>query len=106
MPGRRDRRSNNKFAQRRIIPAKMPEDLLIEEWDAITDEIRRFKEYDESGGTKALRDEKRWEIVRADHAHEAAAALYDGLRDIETVLTSDQIADIDARIGGPKGVTP
>jgi manganese/zinc/iron transport system permease protein len=55
---------------------------------------------------KALRDEKRWEIVRADHAHEAAAALYDGLRDIETVLTSDQIADIDARIGGPKGVTP
>ncbi|MEC7258878.1 MAG: metal ABC transporter permease, partial [Pseudomonadota bacterium] len=55
---------------------------------------------------KALRDEKRWEIVRADHAHEAAAALYDGLRDIETVLTPDQIADIDTRIGGPKGVTP
>ena len=57
MPGRRSRRSNNKFAQRRIIPAKMPEDLLIEEWDAITDEIRRFKEYDEGGRTKALRDE-------------------------------------------------
>ncbi|TMV10894.1 metal ABC transporter permease [Arenibacterium halophilum] len=55
---------------------------------------------------KALRDEKRWEIVRSDHAHEAAAALYDGLRDIETVLTSDQIADIDTRIGGPRGVTP
>ncbi|WP_425044457.1 metal ABC transporter permease [Primorskyibacter sp. S87] len=53
---------------------------------------------------KALRDEKRWEIVRSDQSHEAAAALYDGLRDIETVLTTDQIRDIDARIGGPKGV--
>lgn len=53
---------------------------------------------------KALRDEKRWEIVRADQSHEAAAALYDGLRAIETVLTPDQITDIDARIGGPKGV--
>ncbi|WP_171229904.1 metal ABC transporter permease [Ruegeria sp. HKCCA4008] len=53
---------------------------------------------------KALRDEKRWEIVRADQAHEATAALYDGLRDIETVLTRDQIAEIDRRIGGPMGV--
>ncbi|WP_171177258.1 metal ABC transporter permease [Ruegeria sp. HKCCD8929] len=53
---------------------------------------------------KALRDEKRWEIVRTDLAHEAAAALYDGLRDIETVLTRDQIADIDRRIGGPQGI--
>lgn len=54
---------------------------------------------------KALRDEKRWQVVRADQMHEAAAALYDGLRDIETVLTRDQIVDIDARIGGPKGVS-
>ncbi|MDA7967195.1 metal ABC transporter permease [Ruegeria sp.] len=54
---------------------------------------------------KALRDEKRWEIVRADQAHEATAALYDGLRDIETVLTRDQIAEIDRRIGGPQGVS-
>lgn len=53
---------------------------------------------------KALRDEKRWEVVRADHAHEAAAQLYDGLRDIETVLTADQIAEIDQRIGGPREV--
>lgn len=53
---------------------------------------------------KALRDEKRWEVVRADRAHEAAAQLYDGLRDIETVLTPDQIVEIDARIGGPRGV--
>lgn len=53
---------------------------------------------------KALRDEKRWELVRADQAHEATAALYDGLRDIETVLTRDQIAEIDRRIGGPQEV--
>ncbi|GGH27305.1 manganese/zinc/iron transport system permease protein [Cribrihabitans marinus] len=53
---------------------------------------------------KALRDEKRWEIVRSDLAHEAVAALYDGLRDIETVLTRDQIVEIDRRIGGPQGV--
>ncbi|UWQ91571.1 metal ABC transporter permease [Aliisedimentitalea scapharcae] len=53
---------------------------------------------------KALRDEKRWEVVRSDQAHEAAAALYDGLREIETVLTRDQIDEIDRRIGGPKEV--
>ncbi len=55
---------------------------------------------------KALRDEKRWEIVRADQAHEATAALYDGLRDIESVLTRDQITEIDRRIGGPQEVMP
>ncbi len=55
---------------------------------------------------KALRDEKRWEIVRNDQAHEGAAALYDGLRDIETVLTPDQITEIDRRIGAPRGVVP
>lgn len=53
---------------------------------------------------KALRDEKRWEVVRADQAFEGAAALYDGLREIETVLTEDQIGEIDRRIGGLKGV--
>jgi manganese/zinc/iron transport system permease protein len=53
---------------------------------------------------KALRDETRWQVVRADQAFESAAALYDGLRDIETVLTNDQIAEIDRRIGSPKGV--
>ncbi len=55
---------------------------------------------------KALRDEKRWEMVRADQAFESAAALYDGLREIETVLTADQITEIDRRMGGPIGVAP
>ena len=53
---------------------------------------------------KALLDEKRWELVRADQAMEGAAALYDGLRDLETVLTADQIAEIDAKLGGPTEV--
>ncbi len=51
---------------------------------------------------KALRDEHRWDILRRDQAQEAAAALYDGLREIETVLTPDQIAEIDRKIGTPK----
>ena len=51
---------------------------------------------------KALRDERRWDILRRDQAQEAAAALYDGLREIETVLTADQIAEIDRKIGTPK----
>lgn len=55
---------------------------------------------------KALRDERRWSMLRSLPAYEAAAALYDGLRDIETVLTRDQIADIDARIGGLREVPP
>ncbi|XDA98639.1 metal ABC transporter permease [Sulfitobacter sp. LCG007] len=53
---------------------------------------------------RALLDETRWQIVRRDPALEAAAALYDGLRDIETVLTPDQIATIDARIPAPRAV--
>lgn len=57
-----------------------------------------------SRASKALRDERRWQVIRADQAYEAAAALYDGLRDIETVLTLDQIAEVDRVIGGPQGV--
>ncbi|MBJ6372820.1 metal ABC transporter permease [Sedimentitalea arenosa] len=53
---------------------------------------------------KALRDERRWQVVRGDQAYEAVAALYDGLRDIETVLTGDQIAEVDRVIGRPQGV--
>ncbi len=47
---------------------------------------------------KALRDETRWHIIRSDPAYEAAASLYDGLTEIETVLTNDQIMEIDSRI--------
>jgi manganese/zinc/iron transport system permease protein len=53
---------------------------------------------------KALVDEKRWEIVRADPLQEAAAAQYDGLTDIGSVLTTDQINDIDAHLSRRKAV--
>ncbi|MEM6310414.1 MAG: metal ABC transporter permease [Pseudomonadota bacterium] len=51
---------------------------------------------------RALRDEARWREVRADPAFERAAARYDGLTDISDVLTSDQLAEIDARLGPPQ----
>ncbi|MYK32969.1 MAG: metal ABC transporter permease [Boseongicola sp. SB0670_bin_30] len=53
---------------------------------------------------RALRDEKRWEIARGTPELELAAARYDGLTQIEDVLTSDQIAEIDHRIGPPEAV--
>ncbi|NNF70908.1 MAG: metal ABC transporter permease [Rhodobacteraceae bacterium] len=55
---------------------------------------------------KALRDETRWGIVRQSEGFEAEAALYDGLTEIEAVLTPDQIAEVDAAIGAPREVTP
>lgn len=54
---------------------------------------------------RALRDEARWRAVREDQDYVLAASRYDGLTDIETILTADQLAEIDARISGPKEVT-
>ncbi len=54
---------------------------------------------------RALRDEARWAAARQMHAHETAAAFYDGLRPIESVLTPDEIGEIDARLGPPREVT-
>lgn len=51
---------------------------------------------------RALLDERRWDAARAIPEFELATARYDGLARIEDVLTADQIAGIDARIGGPK----
>ncbi|MCU0854442.1 MAG: metal ABC transporter permease [Rhodobacteraceae bacterium] len=53
---------------------------------------------------QAMRDERRWAVLRGLPAYEAAASLYDGLRDIETVLTPDQLADIDRRMTGLREV--
>lgn len=53
---------------------------------------------------KALRDEKRWEIVRSIYRDEAVSGRYDGLTPIEAVLTRDEIAEVDDRIGRPKPV--
>ncbi len=51
-----------------------------------------------AAAARALLDESRWQVLRADPAQEIAASHYDGLRPIETVLTPDQIAQIDARL--------
>lgn len=53
---------------------------------------------------KALLDERRWQLLRGDSAHEAAAARYDGLTPLETLLTRDQLAELDRRLA-PEGVT-
>lgn len=53
---------------------------------------------------KALRDEARWSLVRNDQAFAAAAARYDGLTPIETVLTADQLAEVDRRLATPRVV--
>ena len=55
---------------------------------------------------KALLDERRWQILRSMPDQESAAALYDGMRPIESVVTIDQLAEIDTKIDHPKGVTP
>ncbi|MEM0949583.1 MAG: metal ABC transporter permease [Pseudomonadota bacterium] len=55
-----------------------------------------------SRAAKALRDEARWEVVRRHEAFSGTAALYDGLREIETVLTPDQVAEVDMLLGAPE----
>jgi manganese/zinc/iron transport system permease protein len=51
---------------------------------------------------KILRDEKRWEIARAMHPEVGLSPRYLGLEPIEQVLSRDEIAVIDARIGPPR----
>lgn len=53
---------------------------------------------------KALRDERRWQMARAREEFALAATHYDGLTEIETVLTADQIAELDRLIGTPQEV--
>jgi manganese/zinc/iron transport system permease protein len=50
---------------------------------------------------KVLRDERRWQVARQLYRDEAVSSRYDGLTPIEAVLTRDEIADIDRRIGRP-----
>lgn len=54
---------------------------------------------------RAVLDEARWAAARRIHAHEAAVARYDGLRPIGSVLTPDEVREIDAGIARPRPVT-
>jgi manganese/zinc/iron transport system permease protein len=51
---------------------------------------------------KALLDERRWELLRADRRGEPPR--FDGLTPIDEVLTPDQLRALDARLGPPAGV--
>ena len=51
---------------------------------------------------KSLLDEQRWNIARARYTDEAVTSRYDGLTPIETVLTADELVEIDRELG-PKG---
>lgn len=57
--------------------------------DGVATEAGRAK------AARALLDERRWQMLRSDPRHEAAAARYDGLTPLETLLTADQIAELD-----------
>lgn len=47
---------------------------------------------------RALLDEHRWQLLRGDPRYEAAAARYDGLTPLESLLTSDQLAELDREL--------
>lgn len=56
----------------------------------------------EAGRAQAARarlDERRWQLLRSDPRYEAAAARYDGLTPLETLLTPDQIDELDRGLG-------
>ena len=59
----------------------------------------------EARAAAALRDETRWQQIRQDPDWEAAAAHYDGLTEIASVLTADQITEVDRRAGLLREVT-
>ncbi|WP_101067625.1 metal ABC transporter permease [Roseovarius salinarum] len=48
---------------------------------------------------KALLDERRWALLRSDPRQETAAARYDGLTPLDTLLTPDQIVELDRNLG-------
>lgn len=54
--------------------------------------------------SSALRDESRWQVLRQSGTLSELAAHDNGLTRIEDVLTADQLARLDAKLG-PKGVT-
>lgn len=58
-----------------------------------------------AAAAKALLDEARWAALRADPAHGLTAGRYDGLTAIETVLTPDQITELDRHLPRLQGVT-
>ncbi|MEM1315901.1 MAG: metal ABC transporter permease [Pseudomonadota bacterium] len=76
----------------RCTRALLRHDALIRSDGVATDEGR-------AQAAKALRDEARWAEARRLWPEDPAAGRYDGLTEIEAVLTRDAIAELDARLG-------
>ncbi|MFC6488088.1 metal ABC transporter permease [Nitratireductor sp. GCM10026969] len=57
-----------------------------------------------AAAAKMLLDERRWALARQLYQDDEVSGRYDGLTPIETVLTRDEIAEIDRRIGPPAAV--
>lgn len=53
---------------------------------------------------KVARDEHRWDVAREIHQDTGLTGRYDGLTPIEEVFAPDEIAEFDARLGGPRPV--
>lgn len=69
--------------------------------------MRKDKVPTEAGraqAAKALCDERRWEIARRLYQDDRVSGRYDGLTPIETVLTHDEIKQLDRELGGPAPV--
>ena len=56
----------------------------------------------ERQAASAMQDEHRWRLLREMPAHEDIAARYDGLSGLETILTKDQLRDLDAKLAEGK----
>lgn len=91
------------LAQRQPIYERLTLNLLRREGLARADGVATDR--GRARAAKALRDETRWAAIRNDPRFDAASQQYDGLRDIETVLTPDQLQDLDAQIAGPRGIS-
>ncbi|WP_028033068.1 metal ABC transporter permease [Chelativorans sp. J32] len=66
--------------------------------------IRRDGDVTDMGrqaAAKVLRDESRWAMARRLHQDNDLSGRYDGSTPIEAVLTRDEIAEIDRRMGRP-----
>lgn len=57
-----------------------------------------------AAAAQALRDEARWDAARRTEVFGPTVERYDGLTDIASLLTADQLAAIDAQIASPAAV--
>lgn len=89
------------LAQEQPIYERLTLRLLRREGLALRDGVAT--ETGRARAAKALRDEMRWQAIRRDPDFEGAASHYDGLRAIETVLTADQIIEVDRQINSVAG---